>query len=58
MINGIPVVQAYGHTRGCADVTLSVDRATKDVVRVATAVDPTWVDAIELDRQVQAIVDR
>lgn len=55
-INGIPVVQPYGNTRGYADVTLSVDRATKDVVDVATAVDPTWVDEIEPDPEAAAIV--
>ncbi len=58
VINGIPVVQPFGNTRGYADVTLTVDRATKDVVDVVTAVDPTWVDEITPDPQVQAIVDR
>lgn len=57
-INGIRVVQPYGNTRGYADVTLTVDRATKDAVDVAATLDPTWVDAIEPDPQVQAIVDR
>jgi 2',3'-cyclic-nucleotide 2'-phosphodiesterase (5'-nucleotidase family) len=58
VINGIPVVQPFGNTRGYADVTLTVDRATKDVVDVTTAVDPTWVDEITPDPEVQAIVDR
>lgn len=58
VINGIPVVQPYGNTRGYADVTLTVDRATKDVVRDVTAVKATYVDEIEPDAQAQAIVDR
>jgi 5'-nucleotidase len=57
-INGIPVVQPYGNTRGYADVTLTVDRATKDVVDVSAELDATWVDAIESDAEVQAVVDR
>ncbi len=52
------MVQPFGNTRGYADVTLTVDRAAKDVVEVATEVDTTWVDEITPDRQVQAIVDR
>lgn len=58
VINGIPVVQSFGNTRGYADVTLTVDRATKDVVGVDTAVKATYVDGIAPDAQVQAIVDR
>lgn len=57
VINGIPVVQPYGNTRGYADVTLTVDRSTKDVVGTAVELDPTWVDAIEPDPAVKAIVD-
>ncbi|MFZ5872664.1 MAG: bifunctional metallophosphatase/5'-nucleotidase, partial [Actinomycetota bacterium] len=57
-INGIPVVQPLGNTRGYADVTLTVDRATKDVVDVVATTEPTWVDAITPDPEVQAIVDR
>ena len=57
-INGIPVVQAFGNTRGYSDVTLTVDRRTRDVVDVVTANDATWVDEITPDPQVQAIVDR
>lgn len=57
-INGIPVVQPYGNTRGYADVTLTVDRATKDVIDLSTEMDPTWVDAVEPDAGVQSIVDR
>ena len=57
-INGIPVVQPYGNTRGYADVSLTVNRATRDVVDVATELDPTWVDEIEPDAAVQSIVDR
>lgn len=58
VINGIPVVQPFGNTRGYADVTLTVDRATKDVVAVNTELDPTWVDEIQPEPEVQAIVDR
>lgn len=57
-INGIPVVQPFGNTRGYADVTLEVDRHTRDVVDVRAALDPTWVDEITPDAGVQAIVDR
>lgn len=56
-ISGIPVVQPFGNTRGYADVTLTVDRASKDVVNVATDVDATFVDEIQPDAEVQAIVD-
>ena len=58
VINGIPVVQPFGNTRGYADVTLTVDRATKDVVAVATELNTTYVDEITPDAEVQAIVDR
>jgi 2',3'-cyclic-nucleotide 2'-phosphodiesterase (5'-nucleotidase family) len=57
-INGIPVVQPYGNTRGYADVTLTVDRAAQDVVAVVTELDATYVDGVDPDPQVQAIVDR
>ncbi len=57
-INGIPVVQPFGNTRGYADVTLTVDRATKDVTAVRTELDATWVDEIQPDATVQSIVDR
>lgn len=57
VINGIPVVQSFGNTRGYADVTLTVDRGTKDVVNTAVELDPTWVDEITPDPEVQAIVD-
>lgn len=57
VINGIPVVQPYGNTRGYADVTLTVDRATKDVVDTAIELDAAWVDGILPDPEVQAIVD-
>ena len=58
VINGIPVVQAYGNTRGYADVTLTVDRKTKDVVDVVAEVDATFVEGVTPDPEVQAIVDR
>ncbi|MFD5277111.1 bifunctional metallophosphatase/5'-nucleotidase [Pseudarthrobacter sp. NPDC058362] len=57
VINGIPVVQPYGNTRGYADVTLTVDRATKDVVGTGIELDATWTDAIAPDPAVKAIVD-
>lgn len=57
VINGIPVVQPYGNTRGYADVTLTVDRATKDVVGTDIALDATWTDAVQPDPAVQTIVD-
>jgi 5'-nucleotidase len=57
-INGIKVVQPFGNTRGYADVTLTVDRRTKDVVDLSAELDPTWTDAVEPDPQVRAIVDR
>ncbi|MBW3638471.1 MAG: bifunctional metallophosphatase/5'-nucleotidase [Actinobacteria bacterium] len=57
-INGIPVVQPLGNTRGYADVTLTVDRATKDVVDVVTELDRTLVAGVTPDPEVQAIVDR
>jgi 5'-nucleotidase len=55
-INGIPVVQPYGNTRGYADVTLTVDRATGDTVAVDAAFDATWVDGIEPHAGMQALV--
>lgn len=57
-INGIPVVQPYGNTRGYADAVLTVDRKTKDVVGSDVQTDATFVDAIEPDREVAAIVER
>jgi len=57
VINGIPVVQPFGNTRGYADVTLTIDRATKDVVAVATELKPTWVDQVSPDPEVAAIIE-
>jgi 5'-nucleotidase len=57
-IDGIPVVQPSGNTRGYADVTLTVDRATKDVVGTSTTMEATWADGVEPDAAVQEIVDR
>ncbi len=57
-IDGIRVVQPYGNTRGYADVTLTVDRASKDVVGLSAELDPTWTDQVQPDPEVQAIVDR
>ena len=58
MINGIRVVQPFGNTRGYADVTLTVDRATKDVVALEAELDRTLVEGVDADPTVQAIVDR
>ncbi|MGI8538075.1 MAG: bifunctional metallophosphatase/5'-nucleotidase [Mycobacteriales bacterium] len=58
VINGIPVVQSFGNTRGYSDVTLTVDRATKDVVGVVTELDATFVEGVDPDPEVQAIIDR
>ena len=58
IIDGIPVVQPFGNTRGYADAVLTVDRRTKDVVATRVETDPTWVDAIAPDPEVAAIVDR
>ncbi len=57
VINGIPVVQPFGNTRGYADVTLTVDRATNDVVDVVTELDTTYVDEIAPEPKVQNTVD-
>jgi len=58
VINGIPVVQPFGNTRGYADAVLTVDRKTKDVVASNVTTDPTWVDEITPDAEVAAIVER
>jgi 5'-nucleotidase len=57
-INGIPVVQPYGNTRGYGDAVLTVDRKTRDVVATEVQTDATWVDAIEPDSEAAAIVER
>lgn len=57
-INGVPVVQPLGNTRGYADVTLTVDRKTKDVVDFAATSDRVLTDSVTPDSEVQAIVDR
>ena len=57
-IDGIPVVQPYGQTRGYADAVLTVDRRTRDVVATDVQTDATWVDEIEPDAEVAAIVER
>lgn len=58
VINGIPVVQPFGNTRGYADAVLTVDRRTKDVVDADVQTDATWVDEITPDPEVEAIVER
>ncbi len=58
VINGIPVVQPFGNTRGYADAVLTVDRKTKDVVATDVETDTTFVDAIAPDPEVAAIVKR
>lgn len=57
VINGIPVVQSFGNTRGYSDVTLTVDRATKDVVDVVTELDATFVEGVDPDPEVAAIIE-
>lgn len=57
-VNGVPVVQPLGNTRGYADVTLTVDRKTKDVVGYTADSDRVITDSVAPDPEVQAIVDR
>lgn len=57
-INGIPVMQPLGHTRGYADVTLTVDRKTKDVVDYRASSDRVLTDSVAPDAAVREIVDR
>lgn len=57
-INGIPVMQPLGNTRGYADVTLTVDRKTKDVVGYEASSDRVLTDSVAPDAAVKEIVDR
>lgn len=57
-INGVPVVQPLGNTRGYADVTLTVDRKTKDVVAFEATSDRVLTDEVAPDPEVQQIVER
>ena len=57
-IDGIPVVQPLGNTRGYADVTLTVDRKTKDVVDFAATSDRVLTDSVVPDPEVKSIVNR
>ena len=57
-INGVPVVQPLGNTRGYADTTLKVDRKTGDVVGFAATSDRVITDSVPADPEVKAIVDR
>lgn len=57
-INGIPVVQPLGNTRGYADATLTVDRKKKDVVGFEATSDRVITNSVQPDPEVQAIVDR
>jgi 5'-nucleotidase len=57
-INGVPVVQPFGNTRGYADATLTVNRATGDVVRFSATSDRVITDSVPPDPEVKAIVDR
>ncbi len=57
-INGVPVVQPLGNTRGYADTTLTVDRRTGDVVKFAATSDRVLTDSVTPDPGVKAIVDR
>lgn len=57
-INGVPVIQPLGNTRGYADITLTVDRKTKDVIEFAATSDRVITDSVAPDPEVQTIVDR
>jgi len=57
-INGVPVVQPLGNTRGYADATLTVNRATGDVMNFAATSDRVLTDSVPPDPEVKAIVDR
>ncbi len=57
-VNGIPVIQSLGNTRGYADVTLTVDRKTKDVIGFEGSSDRVITDSVEPDAEVAAIVER
>lgn len=57
-INGVPVVQPLGNTRGYADVTFRVDPKTGDVVRFKSASDRVLTDSVPPDPEVKAIADR
>jgi len=57
-VNGVPVVQPLGNTRGYADVTLTVDRRTGDVTKYAATSDRVLTDSVPPDPAVKAIVDR
>lgn len=57
-INGVPVVQPLGNTRGYADTTLTVDRKTGDVTKYAATSDRVLTDSVPPDPEVKAIVDR
>ncbi len=57
-INGVPVVQPLGNTRGYADTTLTVDRRTGDVVSFAATSDRVLTDSVPPDPEVKATVDR
>jgi len=63
-INGVPVVQPLGNTRGYADVTFRVvicpfcEPKTGNVVRFKSATDRVLTDSVPPDPEVKAIVDR
>ncbi len=57
-VNGVPVVQPLGNTRGYADATLTVDRRTGDVTKYAATSDRVLTDSVPPDPAVKAIVDR
>jgi 2',3'-cyclic-nucleotide 2'-phosphodiesterase (5'-nucleotidase family) len=57
-INGVPVVQPLGNTRGYADVTFRVDKKTGEVVKFAATSDRVLTDSVSPDPEVEAIVDR
>ena len=57
-INGIPVIQPLGNTRGYADVTLTIDQNTGDVVGFEAETDTVYTQEVTADARVQRIVDR
>lgn len=57
-VNGIPVIQPLGNTRGYADVTFTVDRKTKDVVGFDGSSSRVVTDSVEPDAVVEEIVER
>jgi 2',3'-cyclic-nucleotide 2'-phosphodiesterase (5'-nucleotidase family) len=57
-INGIPVIQPLGNTRGYADVTLTIDQDTGDVVHFEAETDTVETQDVKADPKVRKIVKR